>query len=240
MHAERGFPQPVGHLPYFLERCDADWQHPAPRPHPRPYCLFVGRLERIKGLHTLIDAWRAAPDLELDLLVAGEGGEANALRARAAGDERIRFLGPVAPADLGRHYVHALTCLVPSLTYETFGIVIIEALARKTPVVARDRGGLTEVVEESGGGVLYRTDEEMLAAVRRLAASPGLRAELGERGYQSYLRLWTREAHLAHYFELLAETALARLGRVPWRSPGMPANGIAAESAATTPTGVGP
>ena len=54
MHAERGFPQPVAHLPYFLERADQDWQNPGPRPQEKPYFLFVGRLEIIKGLQTLI------------------------------------------------------------------------------------------------------------------------------------------------------------------------------------------
>jgi glycosyltransferase involved in cell wall biosynthesis len=44
MHARRGFPQPVGHLPYFIERADRDWKHPGPRPQEKPYFLFVGRL----------------------------------------------------------------------------------------------------------------------------------------------------------------------------------------------------
>ena len=50
MHAERGFLEPVAHLPYFIDRVDEEWQRPAPRPHERPYFLFVGRLEVIKGL----------------------------------------------------------------------------------------------------------------------------------------------------------------------------------------------
>src|SRR5262249_10010221 len=55
MHAERGFPQPVGHPPYFTDRADREWQDPGPRPKERPYFLFVGRLEPIKGVQTLIE-----------------------------------------------------------------------------------------------------------------------------------------------------------------------------------------
>ena len=57
MHADRGFPQPVGCLPNFLDRVDGEWRNPAPRPHERPYFFFAGRLERIKGLQTLIALW---------------------------------------------------------------------------------------------------------------------------------------------------------------------------------------
>ena len=71
MHAERGFSQPVAHLPYFIDRVDRDWQDPAPRPQEAPYFLFVGRLELIKGLQTLIELWNRVPDF--DLLVAGTG-----------------------------------------------------------------------------------------------------------------------------------------------------------------------
>jgi glycosyltransferase involved in cell wall biosynthesis len=217
MHAERGFPRPVGHLPYFTDRADADWQNPGPRPQERPYFLFVGRLESIKGLQTLIDAWRQIPDC--DLLVAGTGGYEEALRAQAAATSaaaRIKFLGPMSQRELGALYAHAQACLVPSITYETFGIIIIEAFARKTPVIARDLGALPEVIEDSGGGFVFRTTEELISAIRRLASSPPLRAELGERGYQAFLRWWTREAHLKLYFDLLRQTALDKFGSVPW------------------------
>ena len=92
MHTERGFGQPVDHLPYFLDRVDIDWQAPGPRAQERPYFLFVGRLEVIKGLQTLIDLWDRAPNV--DLLVAGTGSYEGELRARAASNPRIKFLGP--------------------------------------------------------------------------------------------------------------------------------------------------
>jgi glycosyltransferase involved in cell wall biosynthesis len=216
MHAERGFPQPVAHLPYFIDRVDEDWQNPGPRPQERPYFLFVGRLEVIKGLHTLIELWERVGDF--DLLIAGTGTYEQELRAQAAGNPRIKFLGALPQRELGALYVHALACIVPSITYETFGMICIEAFARKTPVIARDLGALPEVIHDSGGGFVYRTDDELLAAMRRLAASPALRSELGAKGYRVFVQWWSREAHLELYFDFLRKTATKKFGYIPWET----------------------
>lgn len=216
MHAERGFPYPVGHLPYFTDRADGDWREPGPRPQERPYFLFVGRLEAIKGLQTLIEVWDRGPDA--DLLVAGTGTYEAELRTQAAGNPRIKFLGAVPQRELGALYVHARAVLVPSLTYETFGIIIIESFARKTPVIVRDLGALPEVVEESGGGFVYRDHDQLLMSLRRLAAEDSWRDDLGEKGYRAFLQNWTREAHLELYFNLLRQTALDKFDAIPWEA----------------------
>lgn len=214
MHAARGFSQPVAHLPYFTERVDGDWQQPAPRPQARPYFLFVGRLEKIKGLQTLIDAWKRVGDY--DLLVAGTGNYADELRAQAAGDPRIKFLGALPQRELGALYFHALACLVPSLTIETFGMIVIEAFARKTPVIVHDIGALPEVVSDSGGGFIYRTDAELLDAIGQIVSQPLLRDELGARGYAAFVQWWTPEAHFKLYFDLLDRLARDKFGQIPW------------------------
>jgi glycosyltransferase involved in cell wall biosynthesis len=201
MHAERGFTRPIAHLPFFTERADADWQRAGPSPHARPYFLFAGRLEYIKGVHTLIEAWKRPAGY--DLLIAGSGSCEAQLRAAAASNSRIRFLGPKSQGDLGPLYRHALACLVPSIAYETFGMICIEAFARKTPVIVRDLGALREIVEDSGGGLVYRAERELPDLLDRIASSPRLREELGKEGYNSYLRWWTREAHVEAYFHVL-------------------------------------
>jgi glycosyltransferase involved in cell wall biosynthesis len=214
MHAERGFSRPLAHLPHFIDRVDRDWSDPAPRPQVEPYFLFVGRLEQIKGLQTLIALWDRAPGC--DLLVAGEGNYEGELRAMAAGNARIKFLGALSQLKLGALYHHALACIIPSVTYETFGMIGVEAFARKTPVIGRDLGAMPELIEDSGGGFIYRTDEELLDAMGRIAGSPQLRAELGQRGYDAFLKLWSREAHLRLYFDHLNRIAGEKFGRVPW------------------------
>ena len=92
---------------------------------------------------------------------------------------------------------------MPSLCYEVFGIVALEAFAQRTPVIVRDRGGLTEVVGESDGGFTYRTDDELVAAMETLRTDPSLRDRLGENGHRTLLERWSEEPHLERYFEAI-------------------------------------
>jgi glycosyltransferase involved in cell wall biosynthesis len=214
MHAERGFPRPFDCLPNFMDRVDEEWRNPGPRPQERPYFLFVGRLETIKGLQSLIPLWHRAPDC--DLLVAGTGTAEQEMRAMAAGNPRIKFLGAVPQSEMGPLQFHALANVIPSVTYETFGMTSVEAFARRTPVIARDLGGLPEVVRDSGGGFVYSSDAELLDALARIAASAALRSDLGQKGYDGFCRHWCREAHLEMYFNLLNATAARKFGEIPW------------------------
>jgi glycosyltransferase involved in cell wall biosynthesis len=215
MHAKRGFKQPIARLPYFTEHMDADDHHAGASPHDKPYFLFVGRLEKIKGLHTLVDLWEQVPDY--DLVVAGTGAERDALQAQARGNARISFKGPLPQRDLDRYYRHAVAVIVPSLTYETFGIIIIEAFARRTPVIVRDLGALPEVVQESGGGFIYQTDEELLAVIDKFRTSPTTSAQLGAKGYDAFITRWSPEPHLKLYFDFLENAARRKFGEVPWQ-----------------------
>jgi glycosyltransferase involved in cell wall biosynthesis len=106
--------------------------------------------------------------------------------------------------------------MVPSICYETFGIIILEAYRQKTPVIVRALGGLQEVVEESQGGFAYRTEEELCAAMERLRTDQALRHELGERGHRRYLERWTEEVHVELYLKMLREAAQKKFGHVPW------------------------
>jgi glycosyltransferase involved in cell wall biosynthesis len=162
-----------------------------------------------------------------DLLVAGTGNYEGELRRTAAGKFNIKFLGALSQKQLGNLYYHAVACILPSITYETFGMIIIEAFARKTPVIVRDLGALPEVVEDSGGGFIYRTDEELLATIERFTQSPALRGELGEKGYRAFVENWSTEAHLKLYFDFLQKIAVRKFGYVPWDSdePKPAANG---------------
>ena len=210
MHAERGFARPMKHLPLFADQTDAA----EVRPHPGSYFLCVGRLEPFKGVQDLLRAWHRMPGV--DLLVAGTGSEDRRLRAQAAQNPGIKFLGAVPPDEIGSYYKHALACVAPSLTYETFGLTLVEAFSHKTPVVVHDVGALPEIVRQSGGGIIYRTEDELVEALFGIASSPGMRDQLGESGYQAFLRHWSRKAHLDLYFDLLAQTAKAKFGAVPW------------------------
>jgi glycosyltransferase involved in cell wall biosynthesis len=212
-HREFGFTRPMEVLPYFLPGRLPEQPPPAvePSPHARPYFLFVGRLERIKGLDTIIPVFARYPDA--DLLVVGDGEEAAALKALAAGNPRVRFVGKVPNAELDRYYQHAIAAIVPSVGFETFGIVLIEAFRCRTPVIARRIGPFPEIVEQSGAGELFATEEELVEAMGRLQRAPERRAELGARAYRACRDRWSEDVVVTRYLDLVARAAEERVVR---------------------------
>jgi glycosyltransferase involved in cell wall biosynthesis len=110
------------------------------------YVLAAGRLTPEKGFADAIDACAAAG---LPLVVAGDGPQADELRARAAGGA-VRFTGRVAPEELARLRTHAAVAVVPSRYAEILPLAALEAMAAGLPVVAARAGGLAEAVPAEG------------------------------------------------------------------------------------------
>ena len=113
----------------------------------------------------------------------------------------VRFLRHSVPG-ISRQ---AIAVLVPSLCFEVFPLIPTEAFAHGTPVVARRIGALTEIVEESGGGLTFDTLDDCAGAMNRLQNDAELRRELGDRGRATAHEKWTPEAHLARYLEIIEE-----------------------------------
>lgn len=213
-HREFGFPREMEVVPYFLPddgaaRSDADPGHG--RPHDRPYFLFVGRLERIKGLDDVIPVFEEFD--AADLLIAGDGTHGPALRALAGNNPRVRFLGRVPNEELAAYYDHALATIVPSAGYETFGIVLIEAFRRGVPVIARRIGPFPEIVETADGGLLFETPAELEAALDRFAGDPEFRRRAGERARRGFLENWTEEVVVERHLEVLERAMERRAAR---------------------------
>lgn len=203
-HHQMGFKIPITHLPNFAPKIDVASRvsgSAAVEVMEEPFFLFVGRLEKLKGLQTLIPVFRHYRSARL--LIAGTGSYAPRLRQLAQGDANIQFLGHLPGWTLQALYRRAVAVILPSICFEMFPLVIIEAFRQQAPVIARDLGAMRETVKESGGGILYETDEELVAAMDRLLANPSLRDALGQRGYEAYQRNWTAEAHLRRYLALI-------------------------------------
>ncbi len=212
-HHEFGFDRPMEVLPYFLPATTASSRAKSRLPHPRPYFLFVGRLERLKGLDEVISAF--AQFSEADFVIAGEGDYSPVLKERASGNPRVVFLGRVEREILDRYYEHAIALIVPSVCYETFGVITLEAFQHRTPVIARRVGPLPEIVEGAGGGETFSTREELLSAMQRLQADPARRAALGEAGFRAYEANYTDQVVVPRFLELARETIGRRRGTRP-------------------------
>ncbi len=205
-HQELALDPPITVLPYFVPEPPAANGDDSP-PHPRPYFLFVGRLEKIKGVQTLLPVFKQYR--QADLVIAGEGEYGDVLRAAARDLPNVRFVGAQQDGLAGL-YRHAIAVLVPSICYEVYPNVTLEAFSYGTPVIARDLGGTPEAVQDSGGGLLFRTESELAAALVCLQEDAGLRASLAEKGRRAFLRMWSAEPHLERYFEIIEQARRAR------------------------------
>lgn len=202
-HAEFGFTHEMKVVPPFVPTPDPVTDS-AP-PHRRPYFFFAGRLEEMKGLQTVIPRLAAVPGA--DLLIAGEGSYRPELERIAGG--RVRFLGGIGAGELNRYYSHAIATIVPSITYETFGLTLIESFACGVPVIARDLGPFPEIVNACQGGLLFSTGPELDTAMRRLAADSALRHRMSVNALTGHRRLWSEETVVPKYLDIV-ETARAR------------------------------
>jgi len=226
-HAEFGFPFEMEVLPYFLPDPQPGSTRPrgnaATRPHPRPYFLFVGRLERIKGLQDVIPLF--ADYDGADLVIAGTGEYEAELRRLAQGLERVHFLGRISAEDLDRYYKHAEALIVPSICFETFGIILIEAFTNGIPVIARRLGPFPEIVETAGAGELFETPAELVAAMQRIRTDPAHRERLAENGYRAYLERWSESAVIPRYLDIVRRAAEHRGDARLLEALGPPGNG---------------
>jgi glycosyltransferase involved in cell wall biosynthesis len=211
-HRRRGIRVGLTHLPYFLPHDYTGLPARDIPAHSRPYVAVAGRLEEIKGFQDVIEAMRRLPGL--DLRIAGSGQYEAVLRARARGLENVHFEGRLDAAQVAALFRGARAVVVPSLVYETFGYVVLEAFAERTPVIVRNLGALPELVEESQGGLVFDTQEGLVAWLGRLAADDELRDTLGGNGFRARQEIWSESEHLERYFTLIDEHRRARRIRV--------------------------
>ena len=169
--------------------------------------LFVGRLERLKGVEIVLRAFaaNAATRPDLRLLVLGEDSrhadESEKARLRAVAQDlgiegRVDFLGPVAHHELPYFYSAATACLMPSYS-ESFGLVGLEAQACGCPVIASNIAGLASVVRDGVTGYLVDGDDPApyAAALERLLDDRTLAAGMGRKGILLAQRFtWQRTA----------------------------------------------
>lgn len=160
---------------------------------------FVATLDRahhFKRLDVAIDGVARLGDASVHLVVAGGGDLLEGFRARAAEagvDERVHFLGAVPHAELPDVLRASDVFLLTTEPPESFGIVLIEAMACGLPAIATDYPGVRAVVDESTGELVERGNVDTLAAaLRRLVdAGPEGRAAIGSAGREKAEREWS-------------------------------------------------
>jgi phosphatidylinositol alpha-mannosyltransferase len=178
--------------------------------------LFVGRLEKRKGVEYLLEAYkrvkREIP--ESRLIVAGPGTRLRhkyEKRIKRSGLEDVIFTGYVSYDDLPRYYKTADIVCSPATGKESFGIVLLEAMAAGKPIIASDIEGYASVLTHGAEGILVppKNPEKLAEALLSLMDDKPLRQQMGARGQLTAVEYdWNRISQniLNYYWKVLGET----------------------------------
>jgi phosphatidylinositol alpha-mannosyltransferase len=176
--------------------------------------VFVGRAERRKGAMYLLRAYaalkRSYPEVRLILITAGpQLGEMRRF-IRREGLQDVLFAGRVSDADKARFLRTADIFCAPSTGQESFGIVLLEAMAAGRAVVASDIHGYKKVVQRNVTGLLVepKDPDALCRAIAQLIDDPALRDRLGEAGAERAREFdWE---HVARQLEEVYEEVVSR------------------------------
>jgi len=203
---------------------------PPPPPVPRtarrspgaPFTvLFVGRLVERKGVSHLVDAVNLLlPGAEVRLVIVGDGPERARIEARVRDrglDGRVAVRGQVSDAELQAAYAGADAFVLPAVVdrrgdTEGLGVVLLEAMNHRVPVIASAIGGITDIVEDGVSGLLVPPGDApaLAAALGRLAGAPDLAAGLGEAGYRRLRERFGWDAITRRWLDVYAAAARPR------------------------------
>jgi phosphatidylinositol alpha-mannosyltransferase len=150
--------------------------------------VFLGRGdEPRKGLAVLVEAY---PEIrkkfpEIRLLIAGPGEPDNTLKSLSREDRAsVTVLGMVAPQDKASVLASGTIYVAPNTGGESFGIVLLEAMAAGTPVVASDLEAFKRVLDNGKAGITFENENpaDLAKVISDLLANPNRRAQLSEQG----------------------------------------------------------
>jgi len=169
---------------------------------------YLGRLDQAKGLSVLMDAWdryQAGPvPAALRLAIAGNGPLMPVMQEWAANRDDVELLG-VLDRDGCRDLVSgSRAVVVPSAWEETFGLVVVEAMAAGVPVIAAGHGSLPELIRAGVDGVLFRPGDagDLATVLAGVAADPDRWRRLGAAARLAYEARWDPDANVRELIDI--------------------------------------
>lgn len=197
---EYGIPrQKLNHIPTFFNLKEED-----PQVEYKPFVLFVGRIEKQKGLMTLVKAFENT-GYNLKIIGFSNDGYEDELKAYLNGRQHhIEFLGKMNFEQIVPYLKSCLCTVVPSEWYDNFPNVILESFAYKKAVVATDFGSLPELVRDGKTGLTfkYQDVEDFRRKIAYLFANPMEAKTMGENGFQDVLTCFSPSEHYSRLMRL--------------------------------------
>ena len=135
-------------------------------PDNKGYYLYVGRLDEIKGIDIVLEAFSKMPERELHVI--GSGGEDYI--KKYSGFSNIKFLGQLSHEEVMAEMINSKAMVFPSKLYEGMPMTIIESFEKGVPVIASDIGNAKEIVKDGVTGVHFKSDNvvSLISAVEKL------------------------------------------------------------------------
>jgi len=175
---------------------------------PRSGVLYLGRLAVEKGIGPLLRAAAIEPGL---VRIAGSGPLlADVERAAATGD--VDYLGSISSAEVLDQLRRSIALVAPSIWFEGFPLVLLQAYATGTPVIASRIGSLAELVEDGATGLHAQpgNGQDLAGRLRWAADHPAEMAGLGRSARDRYVQRYRGRSHLAALLELYGSVAVGQ------------------------------
>ncbi|MBM6726925.1 glycosyltransferase [Megamonas funiformis] len=160
--------------------------------------LFVGRLDKTKGIDILLDIYDKYRFENLHLYIIGESVLDN---IKIKSDDNITYLGWIDNKDIDKYYQMCDIVVMPS-RWDGFGLVAVEAMRNSKPVIVSNRGALPELVKNGINGYIFKLDEENSLKNILLNLDKNFLKKMGMRGRNIYLENFTDKIFVKNIYNL--------------------------------------
>ena len=166
------------------------------------FILFVGNLQKIKGIKYLIEAFSKIEKTfpEFKLVIVGDGPELNNLEHR----DKVEFKGSLSLQETKNIMKNCFCLVLPSLT-EGLGRVLMEAMALSKPVIGSNVGGIPDLIKDKQNGFLFEPgrSNELAEKLKILLSNRGLARKMGERGREMIEIRFSNQKYLENYLKMI-------------------------------------
>lgn len=178
------------------------------RKNKKIYLNYFGKIEQRKGLHLLIEALNNIKYNNIVLNIYGEGDKNYKKSLKILKKKKnynLNFYKPIS--DITKVLENTDILILPSIQFESFGMVLIEAMRQKVPVICSNSGGMTEIIKNKKNGLIFKNNnsDDLKKKLLFLIKSKTERKKLGRIGFKIFIEKFTNKSFLRDYQKIIYE-----------------------------------